>query len=43
VGRVNLGDHVGFAIDVQHGRAVLAGDRYLGLADVRHLDAGNPA
>ncbi|MDQ1479359.1 MAG: hypothetical protein QOI44_220 [Actinomycetota bacterium] len=43
VGRVNLGDHVGFAIDVQHGRAVLAGERYLGLADVRHLDAGNPA
>jgi flavin reductase (DIM6/NTAB) family NADH-FMN oxidoreductase RutF len=43
VGRVNLGDHVGFAIDVQHGLAVRVGERYLGLADVRHFDAGNPA
>lgn len=43
VSRVNLGDHVGFAIDVQCGRAVRTAERYLGLADVRDLEAGNPA
>jgi flavin reductase (DIM6/NTAB) family NADH-FMN oxidoreductase RutF len=43
VGRVNLGDHVGFAIDVQYGSAVRTADPYLGLADVRDLEAGNPA
>jgi flavin reductase (DIM6/NTAB) family NADH-FMN oxidoreductase RutF len=42
VGRADLGDHVGFAIDVQFGRAVRTGDRYLGLADVRDFVAGNP-
>ena len=43
VGRVDLGDHVGFALDVQYGRAIRTGERYLGLADVRDLEAGNPA
>jgi flavin reductase (DIM6/NTAB) family NADH-FMN oxidoreductase RutF len=43
VGRADLGDHVGFAIDVHYGRAVRNGDRYLGLADVRDFVAGNPA
>jgi flavin reductase (DIM6/NTAB) family NADH-FMN oxidoreductase RutF len=41
--RVDLGDHVGFAFAVRGGRAVRTGERYLGLADVRKLDAGNPA
>jgi flavin reductase (DIM6/NTAB) family NADH-FMN oxidoreductase RutF len=43
VERVDLGDHVGFAFDVQCGRALRAGERFLGLADVRELHAGNPA
>jgi len=43
VGRVDLGDHVGFALDVQVGRAVRTSDPYLGLSAVRGLDAGNPA
>ena len=43
VGRVDLGDHVGFAIDVQAGRAVRPGERYPRLVDVHDLRAGNPA
>jgi flavin reductase (DIM6/NTAB) family NADH-FMN oxidoreductase RutF len=42
VGRVDLGDHVGFVIDVQYGRAVRTAAPYLGLTDVRDLEAGNP-
>jgi flavin reductase (DIM6/NTAB) family NADH-FMN oxidoreductase RutF len=43
VGRAHLGDHVGFTIEAQHGRANRTAEPYLGLADVRDLDAGNPA
>ena len=43
VSRVNLGDHVGFALDVRFGTAVRTSEPYLGLAGVRDLDAGNPA
>jgi flavin reductase (DIM6/NTAB) family NADH-FMN oxidoreductase RutF len=43
VSRVNLGDHVGFALDVRFGSAVRTSEPYLGLAGVRDLDAGNPA
>lgn len=43
IGRVDLGDHVGFTLLVQEGRAMRTEERYLGLADVRDLNAGNPA
>jgi flavin reductase (DIM6/NTAB) family NADH-FMN oxidoreductase RutF len=39
----DLGDHVGFAIDVQFGRAERADEPYLGFTAVRDLNAGNPA
>jgi flavin reductase (DIM6/NTAB) family NADH-FMN oxidoreductase RutF len=43
VGRVNLGDHVGFVVDVQFGNALRTSERYLGFTAVRDLNAGNPA
>ncbi len=43
VSRVNLGDHVGFALDVRFGKAVRTAEPYLGLDAVRDFDAGNPA
>jgi flavin reductase (DIM6/NTAB) family NADH-FMN oxidoreductase RutF len=39
----DLGDHVGFVIDVQFGRAERTDQPYLGLAEVRELNPGNPA
>jgi flavin reductase (DIM6/NTAB) family NADH-FMN oxidoreductase RutF len=39
----DLGDHVGFTIDVQFGRAERADEPYLGYAAVRGLNPGNPA
>jgi flavin reductase (DIM6/NTAB) family NADH-FMN oxidoreductase RutF len=44
VERVDLGDHVGFVLDVtQHGAATRTAEQYLGYVDVKGLDAGNPA
>ena len=42
IGRVDLGDHVGFTIDVQFGNASRTAEGYLGFSDVRNLNAGNP-
>jgi flavin reductase (DIM6/NTAB) family NADH-FMN oxidoreductase RutF len=41
--RTDLGDHVGFTIDVQYGRAVRIGEPCLTFSDVTDLTAGNPA
>jgi flavin reductase (DIM6/NTAB) family NADH-FMN oxidoreductase RutF len=41
VARVDLGDHVGFVLDVEFGSAPRAAERYLGSASVKHLEAGN--
>ena len=43
LGRTNLGDHVGFTFNVQFGRAVRTGERYLKFTHVTDLAAGNPA
>lgn len=43
VDRVDLGDHVGFVLEVSAGRAARIGERHLAFTDVRGLDAGNPA
>jgi flavin reductase (DIM6/NTAB) family NADH-FMN oxidoreductase RutF len=43
IDRVDLGDHVGFTIDVQVGNATRTAERYLGFSAVRDFDAGNPA
>jgi flavin reductase (DIM6/NTAB) family NADH-FMN oxidoreductase RutF len=42
VSRTRLGDHVGFVLEPQYGLAARASERYLTLADVADLDAGNP-
>jgi flavin reductase (DIM6/NTAB) family NADH-FMN oxidoreductase RutF len=41
--RVDLGDHVGYSLDVNAGKTSAAREPYLGYSSVRHLDAGNPA
>ena len=41
--RVDLGDHVGYTLDVSFGRTNSSRERYLGYASVRDLDPGNPA
>jgi len=41
--RVDLGDHVGFVLDVDSGNATRVTDAYLGYSSVRSLEAGNPA
>ena len=41
--RVDLGDHVGFVLDVDAGNATRVTDAYLGYSSVRSLEAGNPA
>ena len=41
--RVDLGDHVGYSIDVSAGSANNVRSAYLGYSSVRGLDAGNPA
>jgi flavin reductase (DIM6/NTAB) family NADH-FMN oxidoreductase RutF len=43
VDRVELGDHVGFVLDVTHGNARRTDEPWLGFAALRDLDAGNPA
>jgi flavin reductase (DIM6/NTAB) family NADH-FMN oxidoreductase RutF len=43
IDRVNLGDHVGFVLDVIEGAAERTSEPYLGFNRVRDLDAGNPA
>ena len=43
VDRIDLGDHVGFVLDVDQGAACRTDERWLGFADVSDLDAGNPA
>jgi flavin reductase (DIM6/NTAB) family NADH-FMN oxidoreductase RutF len=40
---VDLGDHVGFALDITTGNANRVADTYLGYSSVRDLEAGNPA
>jgi flavin reductase (DIM6/NTAB) family NADH-FMN oxidoreductase RutF len=42
VDRADLGDHVGFVLDVLEGEAPRAHDANLLFPDVRELDAGNP-
>jgi flavin reductase (DIM6/NTAB) family NADH-FMN oxidoreductase RutF len=43
VEQVDLGDHVGFVLDVtDHGEAHRAHEPYLAFPDVRDLDPGNP-
>ena len=41
--RVDLGDHVGYTLDVTDGKTNSSREPYLGYARVRDLDAGNPA
>jgi len=41
--RVDLGDHVGYSLDVSDGKKDGTREPYLGYAAVRDLDAGNPA
>jgi len=41
--RVDLGDHVGYTLDVTDGKTNSSREPYLGYAGVRDLDAGNPA
>jgi flavin reductase (DIM6/NTAB) family NADH-FMN oxidoreductase RutF len=41
--RVDLGDHVGYSLDVSAGNTSAAREPYLGYSSVRDLDAGNPA
>jgi len=43
LGRTDLGDHVGFTIDIQCGRAARTDEPYLTFGDVSDLTAGNPA
>ncbi len=43
VDRVDLGDHVGFVLDVTGGETCRTDEPWLGFAAVRDLDAGNPA
>jgi flavin reductase (DIM6/NTAB) family NADH-FMN oxidoreductase RutF len=43
VERVDVGDHVGFVIEVVDGNARRTDTPWLGYVDVRDLDAGNPA
>jgi flavin reductase (DIM6/NTAB) family NADH-FMN oxidoreductase RutF len=43
VSRTDLGDHVGFLLDVHGGEATRTDEPYLGFTAVRDLDAGNPA
>jgi flavin reductase (DIM6/NTAB) family NADH-FMN oxidoreductase RutF len=43
VERADLGDHVGFVLDVRHGRATRTDVPYLGFQDVQDLDAAKPA
>jgi flavin reductase (DIM6/NTAB) family NADH-FMN oxidoreductase RutF len=42
-GHVDLGDHVGFVLEVAEGVAERTSEPYLGFVQVRDLDAGNPA
>ncbi len=41
--RVDLGDHVGFVVDVTAGHADRMAEPLLGFQWTRRLDAGNPA
>lgn len=41
--RVDLGDHVGYSLDVTTGKTSADREAYLGYTRVRGLDAGNPA
>ncbi len=43
VDRVDLGDHVGFVLDVTSGGATRAEEPWLAFVQVRDLEAGNPA
>ena len=40
--KIDLGDHVGFVLDIATGNANRVTDAYLGYASVRDLEAGNP-
>jgi flavin reductase (DIM6/NTAB) family NADH-FMN oxidoreductase RutF len=40
--KVDLGDHVGFVLDITAGNANRVTDNYLGYSSVRELEAGNP-
>ena len=41
--RVDLGDHVGFVLEITGGNATRADEPWLDFVQVRDLDAGNPA
>ena len=41
--RTDLGDHVGFTIDMEYGQAARPDERHLTFRDVTDLTAGNPA
>jgi flavin reductase (DIM6/NTAB) family NADH-FMN oxidoreductase RutF len=43
VDRVDLGDHIGFVLDVRDVRSERGDETLLGYQMVKHLDAGNPA
>jgi flavin reductase (DIM6/NTAB) family NADH-FMN oxidoreductase RutF len=43
VDQVDLGDHVGFLLDIADGEAARTSEPYLGFVQVRDLDAGKPA
>jgi hypothetical protein len=43
VQRTDLGDHVGFVLEIFDGRAPRAAEPALDFVAVRDLDAGNPA